>query len=562
MVYRIEKTTRTVIYLKKAILIRSGSTKNYPIRNIKCTGKEEKINSLREGMHVRLEGMLVLPELPRNPGQFNRRIYESGKKIDFYLENPTVLEVKEQRSGVREVVEIWKTEMMNRCEKIYPDEDWQNKLALDRRGNIKDTLQNIALIIRNDENFKHIVYNEFKDTIDVIGPLPWKQVKPGWNDSDLANAKVYFERVYGIWSPTKFKDALLAVVSSDRLYHPIKDYFATLHWDGQERIDTLLIDYFGAKDSPYTRAVIRKTLVAAVARIYKPGVKFDSILVLNGPQGMGKSTFFAILGKQWFSDSLSISDMRDKTAAEKLLGNWILEISEMNGIRKTEVEVVKSFVTRQDDKFRQAYGVNVESHPRKCIIVGSTNSEGGFLRDVTGNRRFWPVHVPGTGKHHPWELDCVDQIWAEAIHLYNEGEELFLKGAEAEEAYKMQQEAMESDDREGIVQDYLDRLLPDNWASMDIYQRRAFLGGGEFETVGVKGTVMRERVCIMEIWVECFGKERQNLKKADSYEIEGILNKIGGWKKYDSNTTGKTKVPLYGVQKTFVRMDEKPEETR
>lgn len=123
MVYRIEKTTRTVIYLKKAILIRSGSTKNYPIRNIKCTGKEEKINSLREGMHVRLEGMLVLPELPRNPGQFNRRIYESGKKIDFYLENPTVLEVKEQRSDVREVVEIWKTEMMNRCEKIYPDEE-------------------------------------------------------------------------------------------------------------------------------------------------------------------------------------------------------------------------------------------------------------------------------------------------------------------------------------------------------------------------------------------------------------------------------------------------------
>ena len=155
--------------------------------------------------------------------------------------------------------------------------------------------------------------------------------------------------------------------------------------------------------------------MAAVARIYKPGVKFDSILVLNGPQGMGKSTFFAILGKQWFSDSLSISDMRDKTAAEKLLGNWILEISEMNGIRKTEVEVVKSFVTRQDDKFRQAYGVNVESHPRKCIIVGSTNSEGGFLRDVTGNRRFWPVHVPGTGKHHPWELDCVGDGFTSAV---------------------------------------------------------------------------------------------------------------------------------------------------
>lgn len=433
------------------------------------------------------------------------------------------------------------------------EEDWQSRLVIDRRGNIKDSLQNIALIIRNDGNFKNIVYNEFKDTIDVIGSLPWKQVKPGWNDSDLANAKVYFERVYGIWSPAKFKDALLAVVSSDRLYHPIKEYFSGLEWDGTERVDTLLIDYLGAEDTPYTRAVIRKTLVAAVARIYEPGIKFDSILVLNGPQGMGKSTFFSLLGKQWFSDSLSISDMRDKTAAEKLLGNWILEISEMSGIRKTEVEVVKSFVTRQDDKFRQAYGVNVESHPRKCVIVGSTNSEGGFLRDVTENRRFWPVHVPGTGKFHPWELDCVDQVWAEAIHLYKEGEELFLKGREAEEAYKMQQEAMESDDREDIVADYLDRLLPDNWNVMDIYQRRAFLGGGEFETEGITGTLRRERVCCMEIWVECFGKERQNLRKTDSYEIEGIINKIGGWKKYDANSTGKTKIPLYGVQKTFVR---------
>lgn len=435
-----------------------------------------------------------------------------------------------------------------------PDGDWQGRLDIDRQGRVKDTLTNIALIIKYDPNLQNIVYNEFKDTIDVIGELPWTQVKPGWNDSDLANAKVYFERVYGIWSPTKFKDALLAVVSSDRVYHPIKKYFSRLKWDGKERIDTLLIDYFGAADTPYTRAVIRKTLVAAVARIFEPGKKFDSILVLNGPQGMGKSTFFAILGMEWFSDSLSIADMRDKTAAEKLQGYWILEISEMNGIKKTDVETVKSFVSRQDDKFRQAYGMNVESHPRSCVIVGSTNSESGFLRDVTGNRRFWPVHVPGTGKMHPWEVYDVGQIWAEAIELYNRGEELFLKGKEAEEAYKMQQDAMESDDREGIVEEYLARLLPDNWDTMDLYQRRAFLGEGEFDTSGINGTVTRERVCIMEIWCECFGKERQNIKKADSYEIEGIINKIGGWKRYDGNVSGKMRIPLYGVQKTFVKI--------
>lgn len=452
------------------------------------------------------------------------------------------------------VKELLAQERQEEARREFSDEDWQSSLELDRQGRVKDTLTNIAAIIRYDRNLKNIVYNEFKDTIDVIGELPWKQVKPGWNDSDLANAKVYFERVYGIWSPAKFKEALLAVVSSDRLYHPIKEYFSGLSWDGEQRVDTLLIDYFGAEDTPYVRAAVRKTLCAAVARIYEPGIKFDSILVLSGPQGMGKSTFFSILGKEWFSDSLSIADMRDKTAAEKLQGYWILEISEMNGIKKTDVETVKSFVTRQDDKFRQAYGVNVESHPRSCIIVGSTNSESGFLRDVTGNRRFWPVHVPGTGKYHPWDVKDVDQIWAEAIQLYKDGEELFLKGSAAEEAYRMQQEAMESDDREGIVAEYLDRLLPEGWEKMDLYQRRSFLGGGEFETSGITGTVRREKVCVMEVWCECFGKERQNLRKTDSYEMEAIINKIGGWRRYTGSASGKSRIPLYGVQKTFERM--------
>lgn len=438
-------------------------------------------------------------------------------------------------------------------EEFSDEEDWQSCLEVNRRGDVIDNIRNVGLIIKHDENFKNVVYNEFTETLDITGEVPWKRVKEGWNDTDLANAKVYFGSKYGIWSPTKFKDAILAIASSERPFHPVKDYFASLSWDGEKRIDTLLIDYFGAEDTPYTRAVIRKTLVAAVARIYKPGTKFDSILVLNGPQGVGKSTFFSRLGREWFSDSLSISDMKDKTASEKLINSWILEISEMSGIRKTEVEVVKSFVSRQNDKFRQAYGVNVESHPRKCIIVGSTNSEGGFLRDVTGNRRFWPVHVPGTGVKHPWNMDCVDQIWAEAIHLYNEGENLVLTGEAAEQAYKMQQDAMESDDREGIISDYLERLLPAGWNDMDVYQRRSFLGGGEFDAQGVTGTVRRERVCVMEIWVECFGKDRPNIKKADSYEIEGILNKIGGWKKYDANASGKTKFALYGVQKTFVR---------
>lgn len=449
---------------------------------------------------------------------------------------------------------VFAEDRMAQASADFDDQDWQNRLELDKAGNVKDTMSNICLILRYDTGLQGIVYNQFKNMLDVTGSLPWPQVKPGWSDTDLACAKLYFERTYGIWSPTKFKDAILAVTSSERLYHPVKEYLGSLKWDGIPRLDTLLIDYLGAEDTPYVRAVTRKTLVAAVARIYRPGIKFDSILVLVGEQGMGKSTLFARLGKEWFSDSLSISDMKDKTAPEKLQGYWLLELSELNGIKKMDVEVVKSFITRTDDKYRQAYGVNVESHPRSCIIVGTTNSDGGFLRDITGNRRFWPVRVTGHGKWHPWDLADIDQVWAEAIEYFNQGEELFLKGEIAAVAYTKQREAMETDDREGIVGEYLDRLLPDNWDRMDLFERRNFLSGSEFGGAVAEGTVKRERVCPMEIWCECFGKSRESMKKGDTYEIESILYKLGGWKKYDGNAQGKLRFPAYGVQRAYVRV--------
>ena len=445
-------------------------------------------------------------------------------------------------------------------EDFKEDDNWQAQLDLERNGTIKDTMANISAILRHDPNLQGIVYNQFSNLLDVREALPWQQVKPGWSDTDLACAKLYFERCYGIWSPTKFKDALLAVTSAERLYHPVRDYLESLVWDGMPRLDTLLIDYLGADDTPYVRAATRKTLTAGVARIYEPGVKFDSILVLNGPQGIGKSTFFARLGKKWYSDSLTIADMKDKTAPEKLQGYWLLEISELAGMKKMDVETVKSFITRTDDKYRQSYGVSVESHPRSCIIVGTTNSDGGFLRDITGNRRFWPVRVSGSSILHPWDMKDIDQIWAEAVCAYRNGEELFLKDDVAAEAYAQQREAMESDDREGVVQDYLDRLLPADWDKYDLYQRRSYFGGSDFGTPA-EGTVRRDRVCAMEIWCECFGKAREALKKADSYEIEGILYKLGGWKKYEGSSSGKARFIGYGVQKCYVRVSDVETET-
>ena len=434
-------------------------------------------------------------------------------------------------------------------------EDNDNKLEINLTGEIKDTLNNIVKILRNDKNLHGIAYNKHKDMLDVKGKLPWIRLKEGWNDSDLASLKIYLEKKYNIWSPAKLKDALLAV-ATERAFHPVIDYLEDLEeWDGKERLETLLIKYLGAEDNAYTREVTRKTLVAAIARVYEPGVKFDSVLILNGKQGMGKSTLFSKLGGKWFSDNLTLEDMKDKTAAEKLQGFWIMELGELAGMRKAEVENVKSFITRTDDKYRASYGVNVESHPRQCIIVGTTNNKGGFLRDVTGNRRFWPVTVdPDKALSSPWDLEDVDKIWAEALYVYKQGEELYLKGEVLEIASKEQSEAMESDDREGLVREYLNKLLPNNWSSMNLYERRKFLNGDDL-VGGQVGTEKRKAVCSMEIWCECFGKDASSLKKSDSYEITAIMSKIEGWELYSGNKTNTMRFPIYNKQRAFVRVE-------
>jgi putative DNA primase/helicase len=444
-------------------------------------------------------------------------------------------------------------ERMEQATIDFTEDNWQTALELDKQGKIKDTLDNIVLIIRNDSELESIAFNKHRDGIDARDGLPWEQMKGGWNDSDNAALKVYLSNKYGIYSPTKTKDAILAV-AAERSYHPIKEYLDHLpEWDGTDRVETLLIDYFNATDNSYTRAVTRKMMVAAVARIVHPGTKFDSVLILNGPQGIGKSTFFAKLAGDWFSDSLTLTDMKDKAGPEKLQGYWILELGELAGMRKTDVEVVKSFISRSDDKYRASYGVNVESHPRQCIIVGSTNAESGFLRDITGNRRFWPVRISGDGKRKAWQMSVydVEQIWAETLVLYAKGEKLYLEGSDVELATNEQADAMESDEREGLVRTYLDTLLPDDWDALSLYERRNYLNGSEFGGESRVGTVERTLVCNMEIWCECFGRDASAMKPADSYAIAGIMKKINGWNKYQGNKNGTSNFPIYGRQRCY-----------
>ena len=429
-------------------------------------------------------------------------------------------------------------------------EAWKKKLEYeDKSLQLRNTLRNLTLILENDPNLMDIVFNQHLDGMEIKGDVPWKHPSKFWRDADDAQLISYVDENYGTFSQRNY-DIAVAKVTDDRSYHPIREFLQALpEWDKVERVDTLLIDYLGAADNKYVRAVTRKTLCAAACRVLNPGCKFDTMLVLNGSQGIGKSTLIAKLGGEWFSDSLSLNDTKDKTAAEKLQGYWILEIGELAGLRKAEVETLRSFLSRQNDIYRASFGKRTTPHPRQCVFFGTTNAESGYLRDTTGNRRFWPVKTPGGGSKRSWDVTQEDvlQIWAEVMHYVKAGEKLYLDPEVEALAKAEQREAMESDEREGLVREYLEALLPDNWDDMDTFERRNFLDGTGKADIGRKGTIRRTQVCNMEIWCECFGKERSNLKRADSNELSGILVKLG-WVRLDR----KERVANYGPQFIFV----------
>lgn len=397
---------------------------------------------------------------------------------------------------------------------------------------------------------KNIVFNQLADGLEIVGEVPWQHPARFWRDADDAQLICYIDANYGTFSARNY-DIAVAKTADDRSYHPIKEYFRKLpEWDGVKRVDTALIDYLGAADNPYVRAVCRKTLCAAYMRVHNPGIKFDYMPVLNGSQGIGKSTFISNLGMEWFSDSLNLSDMNDKTAAEKLQGYWIIEIGELAGMKKADLDKVKAFISRQDDKYRASFGRRVTPHLRQCVFFGTTNSENGYLRDITGNRRYWNVKVSGNSKYKPWQMtkDIVDQIWAETALLAEAGEELFLSPELEAFAKDEQRGAMEQDDREGLVQEYLDMLLPENWNDMDTITRRNYVRDPDDPTRAV-GVTVRNEVSNIEIWCECFGKLKEDMKPADSYAISAIMAHLSNWVK----TECKKRIPIYGQQRIYTR---------
>ena len=298
---------------------------------------------------------------------------------------------------------------------------WRDQLAMTKNGEgIRKVLANLLLILEHDERLEGIAYDEFRQAIVRRSSMPWPTgAKQGrWTDEDDTRLAAWIFTEYDIdFSPNTIAGAVKAV-GRGRTFSPVRDYLNGLQWDGVPRIDGLLVKYTGAQATPYHQAVGSKFMVAAVARAMEPGCQVDTMLVLEGAQGVGKSTFFRVLASpEYFTDDLA--DPSKKDAAEQLPGAWFVEMAELSSMRKADVETLKGFLTRKVDRYRPSYGHHVIEQPRGCVFVGTTN-ESEYLKDATGNRRFWPVATTA------FDLDALardrDQLWAEAVHRFRTGE--------------------------------------------------------------------------------------------------------------------------------------------
>lgn len=430
------------------------------------------------------------------------------------------------------------------------DDSWVTQLDANTKGEYENSANNINIIIQNDQYLKGAFkLNVFDNKRYIVKSLPWRKITgiEPLRDVDYSGIRNYIECVYGIVSSSKVDDAM-ALEFEKKKFHPIVDYIKAQVWDGIPRVSTLLIDYFGVEDNAYTRAAIRKMLCAAVARVFQPGVKFDLVLILVGDQGTYKSTFVKKLGKEWFSDTFTT--VQGKEAFEQIQGAWIIEMAELSGLKKAEIETTKHYISKREDSFRPAYGRVVETYKRQCVFFGTTNSKD-FLRDPSGNRRFMPIDV-NEGNAKKSVVDDftdyeIDQVWAEAYQLYLAGEPLYLTGEEDMLARIEQHKHSESDERRGIIEEYLNRRFPVDWDKMDIYERRAWLE----DPIAKSGVYQKDFVCIAEIWCECLGKDKTDMSRYNTREVNEILKSLSDWEAHASTKN----FAIYGKQKYYRRKD-------
>lgn len=394
----------------------------------------------------------------------------------------------------------------------------------DEDGNVKSVKQlvhNFEIVMDKDSRFAgKIRLNEFAQQPYLYGSVPWENENNcrAWSSHDDSALFSLIQADYGLKSRQDFADALKNVSMRNK-FHPVRELLDSLTWDGKEHIRSLLPEYLGAEDSDYTYQVMRLWMLGAVSRVYKPGSKFDYTIILQGSQGIGKSTFLKLMALDdlWFNDSLDSLDS-DK-AVQSLTGSWIIELAELKSLARTAggVESIKRFLTAAQDKYRIPYERRADTFYRQCVFAGTTNKDD-FLQDETGNRRFLIIHTGFTKTSKslftPEVMDDIKQAWAEAVHIWkNEDPELILPENCMQQAKELQEANMADDGKRGIILDYLEG---------------------------------KTQVCAREIWFEAL-KETIPPKNWQASEINNIVAKIPGWERLKTPR----KFDGYGQQRGF-----------
>jgi len=341
--------------------------------------------------------------------------------------------------------------------------DWKSKLLWSESRTGKQKLvthaENVVIILREHPQWKgKLRFDEFRGRVECIDP-PWStyhrptEMDTIWSDEDATRLHAWLRREFHqyAFAPSVMDcERSVDVVARSNALHPVRKYLTGIAWDQQSRLIRMGVDYLGADNTDYVGTVFKRWMISAVARVIRPGCKADHVLILEGNQGIGKSSALGILGGDWFSDTPI--DLNSKDAYGQIKGKWIVELAELDSLFRVEASRAKAFFSSPVDNYRPAYGRREREQPRQCVFAGSVN-EGSYLRDPTGARRFWPVLCRRVDRE-AMRRDR-DQLWAEAFALFNASERWWPEGEEVASALEAQEDRTEVDDWEEKVRPFL-----------------------------------------------------------------------------------------------------------
>lgn len=383
---------------------------------------------------------------------------------------------------------------------------WRSRLLKSDTGKTIPCLANAITALRHAPEWDGVIaFDEFALRTVARKSPPWAGEKGGWTDNHDRHAAAWFQR-NGIFVKVRDAGDAVQAVARDNVFHPVREYLDSLEWDGVRRIGGWLSLYLGAEQTHYSTAVGERFLTSAVARIYRPGVKADSLLIFEGRQGLKKSQAARVLGEPWFSDE--VSDIRNKDATMQLHGVWIVELAELDALRLSDVARIKSFISRQTDHYRPPYGHRVIDVDRQCVFVG-TGNRFDWHKDETGGRRFWPIRCAEEIDIEKLR-DAKDQLWAEAAVRFRSGAPWWLETAELNRKAEREQE----DRYDGDVWDAL--VMP--WAEDRL-------------KAGV------DSVSVGEVLELCIGKSKDRWERGDQMRVGRCLV-AGRWERYRDRKRG------------------------